>query len=145
VETAASSISNKGDLADVDDVGKLVRTFYAQVSNDDLLGPIFNDVAKVDWPDHLSKLTAFWSRALFGTSGYAGNPYQAHERINEKSPLSMDHFRRWLDLFEATVDAGWRGPNAEKVKTIANNVALVHSRQLVRGSVPMQTQYGDTQ
>jgi hemoglobin len=132
VGTNERPIAAEGDIADVDDVGEMVRTFYAKVADDDLLGPMFNDVAKVDWPDHLSKLTAFWSRAVFGTSGYSGNPYQAHERINEKSPFTMDHFRRWLDLFEATVDAGWKGPNAGKVKTISNNVALVHSRQLVR-------------
>lgn len=36
------------------------------VDGDDLLGPVFNEVAQVNWPEHLAKLTAFWCRALFG-------------------------------------------------------------------------------
>ena len=48
------------------DSGEMVRRFYAEVTADDLLGPMFNDVAQVDWSEHLPKLTAFWCRALLG-------------------------------------------------------------------------------
>jgi hemoglobin len=120
-----------GDLDDPSEVAELVRRFYADVAQDDLLGPLFNDVAQVDWADHLPKLTAFWCRALFGMPGYAGNPFRAHLDVHEQSPFAPAHFHRWLDLFEETVDLGWTGPNAEKVKALANNVARVHSGQLV--------------
>ncbi len=59
----------------------MVRRFYADVAMDDLLGPMFNDVARVDWSVHLPKLTAFWCRALLDQQGYAGNPFRAHARI----------------------------------------------------------------
>ena len=42
----------------------MVRRFYADVTQDDLLGPMFNEVARVHWSEHLPKLTAFWCRAL---------------------------------------------------------------------------------
>lgn len=119
------------DLDDPTEVAELVCRFYADVDRDDLLGPVFNDVAKVDWSEHLPKLTAFWCRALFGTAGYAGNPFRAHRLIHEREAFTAAHFERWLSLFHETVDAGWQGPNAEKVKVLAANVARVHCEHLV--------------
>ena len=38
------------DIATSADVAMLVDRFYGNVGVDALLGPIFNDVAQVDWP-----------------------------------------------------------------------------------------------
>jgi hemoglobin len=92
---------------------------------------MFNDVAHVDWSEHLPKLTAFWCRALFGTPGYAGNPFRAHQLIHNQRAFTAAHFERWLDLFYETIELGWAGPNADKVKQLAANVARVHCQQLV--------------
>jgi hemoglobin len=119
------------DLDDPGEVAEMVRRFYADVAQDDLLGPMFNDVAHVDWSEHLPKLSAFWCRALFGMAGYVGNPFRAHLDVHEQRAFTPAHFHRWLDRFEETVDLGWVGPNAETVKALANNVARVHSGQLV--------------
>ncbi|MEO6156594.1 MAG: group III truncated hemoglobin [Ilumatobacteraceae bacterium] len=119
------------DLDDVEQVAEMVRRFYSDVAQDDLLGPMFNDVARVDWGEHLPKLTAFWCRALFGLPGYAGNPYRAHRLIHDQRSFTAAHFERWLTLFHETVDLGWVGINAERVKALANNVARVHSHQLI--------------
>lgn len=118
------------DLESPTDVAELVRRFYADVAQDDLLGPMFNDVARVDWSEHLPKLAAFWSRFLFGQIGYEGNPFRAHLEVHQREAFRLDHFHRWLDLFEETVDLGWEGPNAERMKQLANRVAEVHGRQL---------------
>ena len=64
------------DLDTPEEIAEMVRRFYADVAQDDLLGPMFNDVARVDWSEHLPKLTAFWCRALLGMPGYSGNPFQ---------------------------------------------------------------------
>jgi hemoglobin len=109
----------------------MVRRFYVDVAQDDVLGPMFNDVAKVNWAEHLPKLTAFWSRVLLGTPGYEGNPFRAHELVSNRSPFKAEHFERWLYVFFETVDMGWTGPNAEKAKAFAANVARVQSKQLV--------------
>ena len=109
----------------------MVRRFYQAVAQDDLLGPMFNDVAQVDWSEHLPKLTAFWSRALFSQPGYDGNPYRKHQLIHAQEPFTVAHFDRWLDLFHETLDLGWVGPRVEQAKQLAAKVAAVHSRQIV--------------
>ena len=120
-----------GDLDSPMEIAEMVRRFYQDVAQDDLLGPMFNDVAQVDWNEHLPKLTRFWCRALLGIKGYTGNPFRAHALINERSPFTSEHFERWLQLFHDTVELGWVGPNANRALALAGNVARVHSEQLV--------------
>lgn len=126
-----------GDLDSVEDIAEMVRRFYQDVAQDELLGPIFNDVAEVDWAEHLPKLTAFWCRALLGISGYRGNPFRAHAEVHARHPLSPEHFDRWLSLFRDTIESGWTGLNAERALELADNVARVHSTQLT-GKVPSE-------
>ena len=127
-----------GDLDAPEQVAELVRRFYGDVAQDDILGPLFNDVAKVDWSEHVPKLTMFWCRALFGTPGYAGNPFQKHALVHYRQPFTQAHFGRWLELFTETVDLGWSGNQTEKVKALAHNVARVHSGQLLGASAPAE-------
>lgn len=118
------------DLDTRDEIAELVRRFYADVAQDDLLGPVFEDVAAVDWSEHLPKLTAFWCRALLGEVGYAGNPYRAHALVHARHPLTLAHFERWLSLFSDTI-AAWSGPRTDRALELVADVARVHSRQLV--------------
>jgi len=120
-----------GDLDDPEQIAEMVRRFYADVAQDSLLGPMFNDVARVDWSAHLPKLTAFWCRALLSMPGYEGNPYRAHQLIDAQSAFSVAHFERWLELFAENVDLGWVGPKAEQAKALGRKVAEVHCRQIV--------------
>lgn len=119
------------DLDDPVEIAEMVRRFYADVAQDDLLGPMFNDVARVDWSEHLAKLTAFWCRALLSMPGYEGNPYRQHLLVNARRPFTAAHFERWLDLFHDTLDLGWAGPKVDQAKALACKVAMVHSRQLI--------------
>ncbi len=118
------------DLDDPEEIAEMVRRFYADVAQDDLLGPVFVQVARVDWSEHLPKLTAFWCRALLDRSGYSGNPFQAHASIHAQAPFTPAHFERWLALFHDTLELGWVGPNTVRAAALADNVARVHSRQL---------------
>lgn len=120
-----------GDLDSPEEIAEMVRRFYADVAQDELLGPLFNDVARVDWSEHLPKLTAFWCRALLGRTGYVGNPFRAHALVHERSPFTLAHFQRWLSLFYETLDLGWTGPRAARAADLAAQVARVHSQQLV--------------
>lgn len=119
------------DLDDPGEIAEMVRRFYADVAQDDLLGPMFNEVARVDWSDHLPKLAAFWSRALLLRPGYEGNPFRAHLQIHAQRAFTREHFERWLELFHETLDGGWEGPRVEQAKQFARKVAMVHSKQLV--------------
>ncbi|MBK5223777.1 MAG: group III truncated hemoglobin [Acidimicrobiia bacterium] len=125
------------DLDDPAEIAEMVRRFYADVAQDDLLGPMFNDVAQVDWAEHLPKLAAFWSRALLGQSGYSGNPFRAHVDVHEQAPFTPAHFGRWLSLFHETIDDGWIGPYADRALDVADNVARVHSHQLIGEAVQL--------
>src|SRR5690606_41245448 len=112
------------DLDDMVEIEEMVRRFYRDVAQDDLLGPIFNDVAQVDWAAHLPKLAAYWGRNLLGVAGYSGNPFRAHLAVHRQQAFTTADFDRWLDLFVETVDGGWAGPLAEKAKRFASNVAV---------------------
>lgn len=119
------------DLDDTGEIAEMVRRFYADVAQDDLLGPMFNDVARVEWSEHLPKLTRFWCRALLGMQGYQGNPFRAHAEVHAQVPFTMAHFERWLQLFGDTVEMGWVGPNVDRAMALAHNVARVHAGQLI--------------
>ena len=127
-----------GDLDSPEEIAEMVRRFYADVAMDDLLGPMFNDVAQVDWSEHLPKLTAFWCRALLDLPGYAGNPFRAHALVHDRRPFTSAHFERWLSLFHETLDLGWVGTNADRAHQLADNVARVHSHQLIGHPVAIE-------
>ena len=119
------------DLDTPEEIAEMVRRFYSDVAQDDLLGPMFNDVARVDWSEHLPKLAAFWCRALLGQPGYEGNPFRAHALVHAKRQFTAAHFERWLGLFHETLELGWTGRNTERAGDLAENVARVHSNQLL--------------
>lgn len=126
------------DLDTEDEISILVQRFYSDVAQDDILGHIFNDVAHVNWDAHIPKIKEFWSRILLGIDGYEGDPLAAHTKIHMLDPFTHEHFRRWLELFQETVDLGWEGPYAQEIKRKALKVALVHSRQLTGKPLDVQ-------
>jgi hemoglobin len=78
---------------------RLVERFYAKVRQDDLLGPVFNG-AIVDWPEHLEKLSDFWSSVMLTTGRYKGRPMAAH--VKHKRAIKPEMFERWLGLWRET-------------------------------------------
>jgi len=80
-------------------IEQVVRTFYAQIRQDDLLGPIFNEKID-DWEPHLQRMCAFWSAVMLKTGRYDGRPMPKHVVL----PIDAHHFDRWLNLFGRTVD-----------------------------------------
>lgn len=130
MSSGGSPVPPTRDLDTVDEVAEMVRRFYQDVAQDDLLGPLFVEVAGVDWNEHLPKLTAFWSRVLLGIHGYDGNPMRAHRETHRQEPFTHAHFERWISLFYDTIRGGWRGPVADRAMVLARNVAKVHSTQL---------------
>lgn len=80
---------------------KLVTAFYSRVRADVELGPIFNDAIE-DWPEHLDKLTDFWSSVMLTSGRYKGQPVPAH--VKHKDRISPELFDRWLGLWAQTTD-----------------------------------------
>ena len=77
----------------------LVDQFYAKVREDEVLGPIFNG-AIADWPEHLGKLSAFWSSVMLTSGRYKGSPMASH--LKHSGAIRPAMFDRWLQLWRQT-------------------------------------------
>ncbi len=109
------------DIATEADVKRLVDAFYEKVNADELLSPVFNEVAAVHWAHHLPVMYTFWSSILLGTASYHGRPFPKHLAL----PVGREHFDRWLQLFTGTVDALFEGDKAEEAKMRGYSIAQV--------------------
>jgi hemoglobin len=110
------------DIEARDDIVRFVNRFYDKVTIDPILGPIFNDQAKVDWDEHKDKLYKFWASIVLATGEYKGQPFPAHVGL---MPLKREQFHHWLNLFLETVDELFEGKEAHKMKKSAQNIANV--------------------
>lgn len=115
----------KPDIKGLSDIILFVDTFYSKVQNDDLIGPIFNNVIK-DWQAHLDKMYMFWNAALFGVPGFKGNPFAKHAPL----PIELKHFERWILLFNGTIDEHFEGEMAEDAKKRAGLMAAMFLNRL---------------
>jgi hemoglobin len=115
-----SSVPGKSDLTTEADIKFMVDSFYDKVNQDDLLDPVFNDVAKINWDHHLPRMYNFWNTILFSRGDYKGSPYQKHEVL----PVFKDHFDRWLKLFGENMDEHFEGKNATEAKNRANVIGI---------------------
>lgn len=119
-------MTNLRDLSTTEDVRTLVDSFYGKVSRDDLLAPVFNDFAQVDWVTHLPVMVRFWESMLFGAGTYEGAPFPKHAVL----PVQKEHFARWLALFVETVDSHFNGPKAEEAKGRAASIADTFAQRM---------------
>jgi hemoglobin len=131
------------DIQTREDVERLVESFYARATADDTIGRLFTEVARVDFGRHLPLMYDFWETLLFGVRKYKGNAMRAHFDLNDKVPLVEAHFRRWLQIWEGTVDALFAGRNAasakEKARYIAQSMQLrLAAASAARTGVPVE-------
>ena len=108
----------------------LVVRFYREIVFDDLLAPVFTEVAEVDWASHIPHLIDYWCRVLLGHAGYDGRIVAAHRDVHDVEPFSAELFDRWYGLWVRCVDDEWSGPTAERAKSHAARIAAMLSRQL---------------
>ncbi|MBZ0162040.1 MAG: group III truncated hemoglobin [Notoacmeibacter sp.] len=108
---------------DEDLIERLVRTFYANIRRDALLGPLF-DARISDWEPHLQRMCAFWSSVALMSGRYHGRPMEAHLPL----PIDARHFDRWLELFERTARKICNPPAAthfiERARQIAESLEM---------------------
>ena len=116
-------IKTKADIATREDIELLVNTFYDGIRVHSLLGPIFNDMANVNWETHLPKMYSFWSSLLLGEHSFSGNPMATHIALSKNIPLTALEFSEWIELFNATVDGLFEGEKANEAKIRAANIA----------------------
>ena len=99
-------------------IERLVRSFYARVRNDGILGPIF--ASKIaEWEPHLRKMFAFWSSVALMTGRYHGQPMANHLPL----PIDAQHFDRWLALFAQTAHDTCPTAAAERFILLSRRIA----------------------
>ena len=119
-------MTHLADLSTAEDIRTLVDSFYEKVEKDELLAPVFNDVAHVDWASHLPTMYRFWESMLFGAGTYEGAPFPKHAVL----PVQRAHFTRWLALFVQTVNEHFSGPKSEEAKGRAASIADTFAQRM---------------
>ncbi len=113
----------KREIATSEDIKLLVEAFYGRVRKDEVLGPIFNDIAQVDWEHHLPVMVTFWESLLLKSRSYRRNALQPHLQVFQSVAFRPEQMERWLKLFDETLDDYFVGGNAEKAKSWARGIA----------------------
>ena len=123
------AIDHRPDLADRTDIIRVVDRFYERIRGDEKLGPIFNEIAQVDWATHLPRMYDFWDTVIFRAGSFRGNPLAVHAQLASKADMSLPTFRRWLALFRETVEDLYAGPNARMLLRSAEDMAnVIHGK-----------------
>ena len=65
------------------EIHDLVVGFYREIVFDELLEPVFGEVAEVDWAIHIPKLIDYWCRVLLRQPGYEGSILEAHQHVHD--------------------------------------------------------------
>jgi hemoglobin len=116
----------KTDILTKEDIKLMVDSFYDKVNKDELLAPVFNIDANVNWPEHLPKMYAFWGTQLIGTQDYTGRPFPPHMELQ----ITPAHFERWLKLFIENINENFEGVTADLAIYKAKNIASVFQYKL---------------
>ncbi|MDG1476037.1 MAG: group III truncated hemoglobin [Vicingaceae bacterium] len=118
------------DITNREDLLFLMEAFYSKMLNDEQIGYIFTDVAKLDLAHHLPLLADFWNNALFHTGGYKNNVVQIHKNLDALEKLTPEHFKQWQLLLGETIDQNFKGEIAEKMKIRASQVGMTIQAKL---------------
>jgi len=123
--TSSPCDSEPRDIIDRSDLVRLVDRFYEKVRADAKLGPVFDNVAQVDWSKHLPKLYDFWDTVLFRANTFRGNLVGAHARLIPEAGMKQELFDHWLALFRQTVEENFSGIKAGHIIRCAEDMAAV--------------------
>jgi hemoglobin len=125
----------KTDINNREDIAFLIRSFYEKVKQNEKIGYIFNEVARINWEHHLPIMYDFWENIVFSTGNYKRNAIAVHKNLNQLEPLNKEHFAEWLRLWKETVDELFSGDNAELIKQRATSIATVMQISIFQGGI----------
>ena len=97
------------EIENARDVHELVQTFYQKVMKDEQLSPFFKHL---NLDEHLPKMEFFWRFVLLDESGYTTSVTDKHMHMR----LKEEHFKRWIFLFNKTLDELFVGEKVELAK-----------------------------
>ena len=113
-------------------IERLVRIFYPEVLEDDIVGPFFieklgSDISSAEWEKHLVLLSQFWAFVALGDEAYAGHPLSPHF---EMEGISRKAFEQWLKLFHEAVEKIYTEKIGIFFKTKSTDIAENFMRKL---------------
>ena len=108
---------------------RLLRHFYADVRQDQLVGPIFNAKIK-DWNHHLKIIASFWETLIGGPSTYARPMPMKHLSLG----LRTEDFERWHFLWQANCRAQLPADVAKEMIDLADHIG--HRLRIILGIAP---------
>lgn len=111
------------DIKNAEDVKLLVDSFYQKATKDPGIGHFFTKVVALNFEAHMPTMYAFWESVLFGKATYKGNPMIKHLALHQKSSMLPEHFERWLNLWETTINHLFVGEKANEAKAKAQQIA----------------------
>ena len=117
------------DSVDEQTIRAVVEDFYGRIRTHPTLGPVFNSHI-ADWGPHLDKMVGFWATVVRGEKRYAGNPIEAHTRVQG---ITSDLFAEWLDLFGETLREHCQPKDAEAWEATARRMGFAMSYRLGLG------------
>jgi hemoglobin len=83
------------DISDRGDISRRVAEFYRRAFADDLLGPVFVDIARVDLSARLPVICDFWETVGLRAGRYRRNALRPHVVLDVEVKLTPTHFARW--------------------------------------------------
>ena len=113
----------KPDLSNRENIAAFVELFYQRVLADAQLATVFMDVADIDLAVHLPHIKDYWCKLLLGEQGYRRHTMNIHRQLHGKQRLQPGDFKRWLALFNATLDDHFSGGGAERARQVAASIA----------------------
>ncbi|WP_290537874.1 MULTISPECIES: group III truncated hemoglobin [Alcanivorax] len=124
------------DLPDLDcreNIDAMVHGFYGRLLDDPVMAPMFLDVAAIDLDKHLPIICQYWHKMLLGDRDYRRHMMAKHRALDDKQPLTGEHYERWLWHFMKNLEGRFAGICTEKSKRIATRVIdNLHSQISIR-------------
>jgi hemoglobin len=101
-------------------IATLVNDFYADIRRDSVLQPVFDGAIGDNWESHLARMVDFWCSVMLSSAEFKGNVYGKHMQLQG---IELEHFRRWLGLFESHVRRLFAPETAEGFLAAARRIA----------------------
>jgi hemoglobin len=109
-------VGARPDLANRTQIHHAVTAFYREIVFDEVLEPMFSEVAEVDWTVHIPVLIDYWCQILLGAPGARTSTAAVHRHLHGRRAIEPIHCDRWYSLWVTTLDDGWAGPRTQRAK-----------------------------
>lgn len=101
-------------------ISTLVGDFYTDIRRDSALQPIFDKAIGDNWEPHLERMVDFWCTVMLASGGFKGNVFAKHMALQG---IGIEHFQRWLNLFETHVRRLFAPEVADEFLVVARRIA----------------------